>query len=218
MSKAKHNVTIKGAKDGFHFILNETCPFEELVKEMKYKLATSHHKILTGPIVHVHIKLGKRQLSEEQKQEIRDLMKEKGNLILKSIDSDSHATPIHTPSSKNIDIIHTIIRSGQVLTHQGNLLLMGDVNPGGTVRSTGDIYIMGMLRGTAHAGLDGDEQAIISASYMRPTQLRIAQVISRPPDEWESDDHRMEFAYLQKDQMSIEKISQLHRIRPDTGR
>lgn len=218
MSKSKHNVTIKGSKDGFHFILNETCPFEDLVKEMKYKLATSHNKILTGPIVHVHIKVGNRQLSDEQKQELRGLMKEKGNLLLQSIDSDTATAAVHMTSRKNIDVIHTIVRSGQVLAHQGNLLLMGDVNPGGTVRTTGDLYIMGMLRGTAHAGSEGDEQAIISASYMRPTQLRIAQVISRPPDVWESDDHRMEFAYLQQDQVSIEKISQLHRVRPDAGR
>src|SRR5699024_6098067 len=70
-------------------------------------------------------------------------------------------------------------RSGQVLRVEGDLLLIGDVNPGGKVVATGDIYIMGNLRGIAHAGINGNRKAIIAASYMKPTQLRIADYISR---------------------------------------
>ncbi len=58
------------------------------------------------------------------------------------------------------------------------------MNPGGTILSTGSIYVMGSLKGMAHAGRDGDESAVIAASLLKPTQLRIANIISRPPDEW----------------------------------
>lgn len=54
---------------------------------------------------------------------------------------------------------------------EGDLLLVGDVNPGGKVISTGNIYIMGNLYGIAHAGVMGDREAFITASYMKPTQL-----------------------------------------------
>ena len=40
-----------------------------------------------------------------------------------------------------------IIRSGQVLQVAGDLLLIGDVNPGGTVIAGGNIFIMGALKG-----------------------------------------------------------------------
>jgi septum site-determining protein MinC len=217
MTKTKSNVTIKGTKDGFSFLLNDACPFDDLVKEIQYKLENSHQQILTGPIVHVQVKSGQRELSEEEKHVIKGLIKERGNLIVQSIESD-HISSDLTSHFLSSQVIYGMVRSGQVLEHEGNLLLMGDVNPGGTVRSSGDIYVMGMLRGTAHAGIHGNRQAIIAASHMRPTQLRIAQVISRPPDEWESGSNRMEFAYLQNNHMSIEKISLLHRIRTGAGR
>jgi septum site-determining protein MinC len=212
--KMKDNITIKGTKDGITFVLNDTCPFDDLVKEIQYKLENSHQKILTGPIVHVYVKSGQRVLSEQEKQIIKGLMKGRGNLIVQSIDSDQTPGDL-TSHFLSSQVIFGMVRSGQVLEHHGNLLLMGDVNPGGTVICSGDIYVMGMLRGTAHAGIHGNHQSIIAASYMKPTQLRIAQVISRPPDEWGSDDNRMEFAYLLDNQMSIEKITKLHRIRSD---
>ena len=94
-------------------------------------------------------------------------------------------------------------------------MLLGDVNPGGAIVSTGDIFVMGSLRGMAHAGVDGDEGAIIAASHFRPTQLRIADVISRPPDEWGIGETYMEYAYLHEGRMQIDKLSHLHRMRPE---
>ena len=56
---------------------------------------------------------------------------------------------------------------------------------------------------------------VIAASYMRPTQLRIADVVSRPPDEWDISDAQMEFAYLVDGVMKIDRISQFCHVRPD---
>ncbi|UTW68948.1 hypothetical protein KHA80_17145 [Anaerobacillus sp. HL2] len=64
----------------------------------------------------------------------------------------------------------------------GDLLLIGDVNSGGTVVATGNIYIPGVLRGIAHAGSKGNKVVVISASRMEPSQLRIAEIVSRSPD------------------------------------
>ena len=75
-----------------------------------------------------------------------------------------------------------IIRSGQVLNVTGDLLLIGDVNPGGTVIADGNIFILGALKGIAHAGFDGNTEAVIAASVMKPSQLRISDVLNRAPD------------------------------------
>src|SRR5699024_8352171 len=91
--------------------------------------------------------------------------------------------------------ISEIVRSGQVVDVEGDVLLIGDVNPGGTLQATGDIYILGKLYGIAHAGSKGNEDAVIAASYMNPTQLKIASQLSRAPDH-ESDGVYMECAYL----------------------
>jgi septum site-determining protein MinC len=214
MAAVKHLVTIKGVKDGLVFVLDDTCTMTDLLGELKHKLEKTHHKILFGPLVHVQVKLGKRHILDVEKEQIQTIIKSKGNLIVKSIETDPpELSPLPDLSIK---VIHGIIRSGQTIRHEGKLMLMGDVNPGGIIESTGDIYIMGSLRGMAHAGIDGDQQAIIAASHLRPTQLRIADIISRPPDEWGIDEAFMEFAYIHNGIMEIDKISQLQKVRPDS--
>jgi septum site-determining protein MinC len=195
------------------FLLDDQCEFEELLYELRYKLEHSHQNILTGPIVHVDIKLGAREVTEDQKEEILDTLKQKGNLLIRSFDSPALVQEVKGPPP--IVTMCGMVRSGQVLHHEGNLLFLGDINPGGTVTCTGDIYVLGSLRGMAHAGISGDEEAIIAASVFAPTQLRIADVISRPPDEWESHETGMEFAYLQDNQMQIDKMSNIVRLRRD---
>lgn len=209
--KSKH-VRIKGIKDGLIFLLDDKCPFEDLLSELRYKLEHSHQNILTGPIVHVDIKLGNRTVTEEDKEAVLEILKGQGNLLIRSIEA------LPAPGSEDNDalfLMSGILRSGQVLHHNGNLLYLGDVNPGGTIICSGDIYILGSLRGMAHAGVDGNEEAIIAASLMSPTQLRIADIISRPPDEWETRESSMEFAYLSNGAMQIDKIHNLVKLRQD---
>lgn len=74
------------------------------------------------------------------------------------------------------------VRSGQRVYHPGNLVILGDVNPGGLVQAGGDVVVMGVLRGIAHAGAGGDVDSAIYALKLEPTQIRIANVIGRPPE------------------------------------
>jgi septum site-determining protein MinC len=140
-------------------------------------------------------------------------LKQKGNLLIRNVESPPLASEL-IPEEK-LTLKTGMVRSGQVLHHDGDLLFLGDVNPGGTITCTGDIYILGALRGTAHAGVEGNEEAIIAASYFAPTQLRISQMISRPPDEWETRETVMEFAYLKDGSMEIDKISNISRLGRD---
>ena len=75
------------------------------------------------------------------------------------------------------------LRSGENLEAEGDLLLLGDVNPGAKVSAGGDVMIWGRLRGNAHAGKSGNSHAKIVALQLRPLQLRIAQAIARGPQE-----------------------------------
>lgn len=75
------------------------------------------------------------------------------------------------------------VRSGQSLEFPGNIIILGDVNAGAYVVASGDIIVMGRLHGVVHAGAEGEERAVIIGMNFRPSQLRIAQYIGRPPDE-----------------------------------
>jgi septum site-determining protein MinC len=74
------------------------------------------------------------------------------------------------------------LRGGQALHHVGNIIVVGDVNPGTELIATGDIVVFGRLLGVAHAGAQGDESAKVYALHLQATQLRIATSIALDED------------------------------------
>ncbi len=74
------------------------------------------------------------------------------------------------------------VRSGMDIRHEGSVIIMGDVNPGGEIYAAGDIIVWGRLRGIAHAGYPNNPQCLIMALQMEPTQLRIADRVARAPE------------------------------------
>jgi septum site-determining protein MinC len=96
------------------------------------------------------------------------------------------------------------IRNGQRLTYEGNIVIIGDVNPGGEVVAGGNIIVFGALRGMAHAGASGNHKAIVTAFCLQPTQLRIGSIITRPPEGDAGKPSYPELAYIKDDNLIIE--------------
>jgi septum site-determining protein MinC len=73
------------------------------------------------------------------------------------------------------------LRSGHQVKHPGHIIVLGDVNPGAELIAGGNIIVWGKLLGVVHAGAGGDEEAMVCALDLSPTQLRIADKISISP-------------------------------------
>jgi len=83
---------------------------------------------------------------------------------------------------KKDDILHNgTVRSGERISSNGNLCMIGDVNPGAIVSAKNNIYVWGKLLGIAFAGKSGNKNASIASLYLNPLQLRIADVIAIGP-------------------------------------
>jgi len=78
--------------------------------------------------------------------------------------------------------VKSTLRSGAEVQHPGSVVVFGDVNPGSSVTASGDVLVIGRLRGIAHAGSQGNRSCQIMALQMEATQLRIAEAIARPPE------------------------------------
>jgi len=74
------------------------------------------------------------------------------------------------------------VRSGVRLEYEGNVVVLGDVNPGAEVVAGGSVVVWGRLRGVVHAGATGDADAVVCALDLSPTQLRIAAEIATTPE------------------------------------
>jgi septum site-determining protein MinC len=93
---------------------------------------------------------------------------------------------IKSPASPHPDgeaaiFVQRTLRSGMRISFQGNIIILGDVNPGGEVIASGSIFVWGRLRGMVHAGAEGDEKAVVAALDLHPMQLRIASTVALTP-------------------------------------
>ena len=85
-------------------------------------------------------------------------------------------------SKEREDIFHKgTVRSGDRISSNGNLCIIGDVNPGAIVSAKKNIYVWGKLLGIAFAGRGGNNNSSISSIYLKPLQLRIANIIAIGP-------------------------------------
>ena len=87
-------------------------------------------------------------------------------------------TPQSAPAGISTLYHRGTLRGGQTLHNLGNIVVIGDVNPGAELIASGDILVFGSLRGVAHAGAQGDSSARVVALELAPTQLRIATMIA----------------------------------------
>jgi septum site-determining protein MinC len=89
------------------------------------------------------------------------------------------------------------------LHNVGNIVVVGDVNPGAELVATGDIVVFGALRGVAHAGAQGDVTACVHAIQLAPTQLRIATFIAADAGDRKQTAIHPETARVQNDRIVI---------------
>ena len=104
------------------------------------------------------------------------------------------------------------LRSGQSISSDGNIVVIGDVNPGAEIIAKGDITVWGILGGIAHAGSDGNNYSRIRALKLNPVQIRIGEVFARRPDTvnlpyiQKSSEYVPEEAFTYKGSIVIRKI------------
>lgn len=217
MLENKQFVTIKGTRDGLTLFLDDSCTFRELLDELQQIISMSQRNE-DERVVQVTVQLGYRYLQKDQKEELTNLIGDNSGLAVEKFESKVilKEEALKWKDESEVKVMDQIVRSGQVLEVSGDLLLVGDVNPGGEVVATGNIYILGNLLGIAHAGSKGDKRAVIVASYMKPSQLRIAHYISRAPD-YESVGIYMECGLIdeKQDKIVIDRLQALSYMRKD---
>ncbi|RDU35056.1 septum site-determining protein MinC [Neobacillus piezotolerans] len=216
------NVMIKGTKDGITLFLDDLCSYDDLKRELAGKLSAQQQRDGESNLLHVKVNTGNRYLTEAQRDEIVALISERKYLVVDAIDSNvlTKEEAEARRKQESVTTVSKMIRSGQVLEVPGDLLLIGDVNPGGIVMAGGNIFIMGILKGIAHAGCHGNREAVIAASVMKPSQLRISHYLTTTAENPGNDSQRdMECAYINEtNEIVFDRLQALSGIRPGLSR
>lgn len=196
-------VKLKGIKDGIMIIFSDADfdkIYDETVKKveevMDFFHCGSNRIVFAGAKLNEadRVKLEKKLLEMIDKEVTIEYENEDFFAFAKSNAEVSDRTVFH----------YGTLRSGQALKSLGNLIVVGDVNPGAELTAVGNIIVMGILRGIVHAGCNGDKTAVVCASKMMPTQIRIADIITRPPDEELSSTWVPEMAFVKDSNIYID--------------
>lgn len=187
---AKDLITVKGTRNGLMFYFNtKEGSFKEIQDTLQRKFQEANGFFNQAKFIID----GNNDLDEEQVKTIEEMMirhgMTPGQLIKRASakNSFSDSTPgneeteVHSTVSDAV-LISRSLRSGQKMYVNGHAVIRGDVNPGAQVIATGSIIVMGTFRGIAHAGVQGDDKAFVMAYKLRPTQIAIADKLSRAPE------------------------------------
>jgi len=181
------SVAFKGNKEGLSIYLNADFDYISLKEQLIQKIESAKLFFEGAKVISIQGKC----LSNEEKEEIKSIINSHYGMTMDEKIEDKIEQEFTLAAEETISEVteegitkffRTTIRSGQSIKFEGNVVIIGDVNPGGEVIADGNILVMGSLRGMAHAGAKGSEKAFVAAFCLQPTQLRIANIISRSPD------------------------------------
>ncbi len=217
-------VELKGFRDGMRLIIDPEASMQQIEQAIVERMASLGDS-LSG--LTMNIDLGSRSLNDEELVRLKKLLSENYGLEVKQIIGDSQDELNRTESAQiaGVPALHSeehvynqlaqineetrfirhTLRSGQIeRALEGNMVILGDVNPGAEVVAAGDIIVLGTLRGVAHAGALGNISSIIFALNLLPTQLRIGRFITRAPAE-QQQHQRAEIARVLEDAIIVEE-------------
>lgn len=198
------NILIKGNKDGI-LIYTNSNEFEEVKKELITKISTARDFFSGSKIFIVDEKY---KLPHNCFIDLHDTLKDMFNITVTLYDTDNaeKSEKVFSGISEGrTKFIKSTVRSGQKISYNGNIVVIGDVNSGAEVVAAGNIVVLGVLRGIAQAGSNGNRKAFVAAYKLQPEQLRIAEIIGRAPDRRVSENPAVpELARVKGDMILIE--------------
>ncbi|MCH4886656.1 septum site-determining protein MinC [Acidaminobacter sp. JC074] len=213
-------VEFKGTSDGIVLQIRPFHCFEEVAECIHKKFEKSAQFFTGATIVGVEGEIG----VEKNRFELYKLLTEDYKLNVISLDRvvkiEKEPEAVKEPEIKKEEIaiealnyneydtkiVRKNLRSGMGVSYDGNIVVIGDVNPGAEIQAGGNVIVMGKLRGMVHAGKFGNKETYIIASKLIPTQIRIANIIARAPEDDHIDELKPEIAHIKSGHMSIEEL------------
>jgi len=224
------NIAIKGTRNGLLLTLEPETPFSELLNALSHRLSEAPGFFQGASLA---LDTRRRNLRISERTQLEELLANyqmsvtplEQTLIVKqhepevistdvsgetsiaaeilSNQTQAHPSRLDPRDSDDTLFLRRTIRSGQAIQHASSIVILGDVNPGAEIVASGDIIVWGVLRGMVHAGYPNNENAIVCSLLLAPVQLRIANLLSRPPDGFQVQ-ARPEFATIKNGQIVVE--------------
>lgn len=179
-------ICIKGTREGLAILLDCDREWEEIKRNLHNKMSVAGNFFRGARFAF----FGNKIIPQEKNTELVQICQQyglvycqdvrwppaagraAGNLAAREPRSGS-VTQSEASGTASLHWQH--LRSGQVLTSSGSLVLVGDVHPGAEIIAASSVVIWGKCRGCIRAGTR-DPLATVSALELRPSSLQIGSV------------------------------------------
>ena len=183
-------IVLKGNKDGLNVLIdmNAFKDFGDMLEKLEQKLSRGK-RFYKGCTLKITTQL--KFVSERELRKLKDILFEEfliKDCIFQDVEENESKifTGVYEGRTK---FLRRTVRSGQVINYTGNIVIIGDVNPGSEIFAAGNIIVLGSLKGDVHAGVNGNDKSIIAAFRLEPKVLQIANIMTRAPENDEKPDY-----------------------------
>ena len=173
-----NHVIIKGKNDRLVIALDPDISFLDICDILKTKILEARNFIGNSRMA---IEFSGRTLTNEEENTLIGIITDNSNIVISYIfskreDSDEeidldHLNPLIEEGKTHF--YRGTLRSGSKIESDGNVVVLGDVNPSSIIKARGNVIVLGHLNGTVYAGLGGDDRAFIGAVHFNPIQITI---------------------------------------------
>ena len=173
-----NHVIIKGKNDRLVIALDPDISFLDICDILKTKILEARNFIGNSRMA---IEFSGRTLTNEEENILIGIITDNSNIVISYIfskreDSDEeidleHLNPLIEEGKTHF--YRGTLRSGSKIESDGNIVVVGDVNPSSIIKARGNVIVLGHLNGTVYAGLGGDDRAFIGAVHFNPIQITI---------------------------------------------
>ncbi len=195
-------IIFKGSTEGLAIIIPESYTADQVMTEVGEKIQAAA-RFFKG--AHLNVTYRGILLTPEEETKLFSILDHYSGAIIGSLHVAAAAVvaePAEGPAGRkpaagpslrrfftkgqdesDCKFVRSTLRGGTRIQYEGSVVVIGDVNPGAEVIATGNVIVLGLLRGMVHAGSGGSREAFIAALKLKPTQLRIADLIARSPND-----------------------------------
>lgn len=209
------NVFLRGRNDGYEIEVPAESNFSASLTDLTALLKKVRAEDASQTEIGFKVRTGRRILTNDQRQGLYDLVAQFDHFKIIEITADvmDQQTVATLLRSKQVHLVPDVLRSGQDLQFDGDVVLLGNVHQGATLKASRNIYVVGGAAGILHAGYPDNAGAIIAGDLSGVGQLRIADVVEIVADD--QSIKGQQFAYIDDlHKLSTAKLTALQQVKP----
>lgn len=170
---------LKGTNDGYEIILDDEADLNDVFAALRKLLKKLETQTATGssqPIA-FDIQTGLRLWSADNRSEIEKIFSKFQLFSVHKIISDviTKEESARILEQESVHILDRIIRNGQIIHIQGDVLFLGKIHEGGKLIVGGNVYVLGDVHGVIQAGYPDLEDKMIIGDVHNAQQVRIGE-------------------------------------------